>query len=97
MTGQLNLGLHDEVRAEERAARERQRRSERAARAAAKRSREQWQHRLAAAIIDTRSDECRCALRATMTRDDLVALGGGCTDERWVCPRLDRVRRRMGL
>jgi hypothetical protein len=46
---------------------------------------------------------CRCELRADMTRDELVALGAGCTASRhvgdvgWVCPRLDTVRRRLGL
>ena len=92
-------------RAEERAARARYRRGQRLARARARAARRAWQRRLRALIAESASDHprCRCDLRTDMTRDELVGLGAGCTASRylgeigWVCPRLDRVRRRLGL
>jgi hypothetical protein len=46
---------------------------------------------------------CRCELHPNISHEQLIALGAGCTASRhlgdvgWVCPRLDRVRRRLGL
>lgn len=36
---------------------------------------------------------CYCDIRADMTDDELMALGGGCTSPQFTCPTLDRVRR----
>lgn len=55
---------------------------------------------LAAVLEQTaaRYPRCQCDLHAGLTRDELVALGGGCTDSRgFVCDRLAAVRRRCGL
>jgi hypothetical protein len=92
-------------RVEERAARARYRRGQRLARARARAAKRAWQRRLRAVIAESAKDHprCRCALRADMTREDLLGLGAGCTASRylgdigWVCPRLDQVRRRLGL
>jgi hypothetical protein len=92
-------------RAEERAARAQYRRGQRLARARARAAKRAWRIRLRALIAESASDHprCRCELRADMTREQLVALGAGCTASRylgdigWVCPRLDTVRRRLGL
>lgn len=87
------------ARADERAARVAHRRTLRMQRAAADAREKAWRDRLAAVLTDTRKTHpaCRCELRATMTRGDLRALGAGCTAGRWVCPRLDAVRRVLGL
>jgi hypothetical protein len=86
------------VRHEERDAWRHQREAERLARfgraVASRRRRES----IAQAIREAPADKhCRCALRAGMGDDDLSALGAGCTAPRYVCPRLDAVRRRVGL
>jgi hypothetical protein len=85
--------------AEEREARERHRRLERARRARAAAVERERRQRLAAAIAETlkRWPGCRCELRTAMTSRELRDLGGGCTHPLWVCPRLDAVRRRVGL
>lgn len=48
-------------------------------------------------LVETalRFPACRCQLDPAMSDDELVALGGGCTDPRWSCPRLVTVRRRV--
>lgn len=97
MSGQLNLDVRDQVRAEERSARARQRQADLAARKAERRRWREWCDRLAGVILETRTQSCRCELRATMTRGELEGLGAGCTDPHFVCPRLNTVRRRMGL
>jgi hypothetical protein len=97
------IGL--DPRAEERAARARYRRGQRLARARARAAKQAWQQRLRAAIAESAKDHprCRCELRPDTTREQLAALGAGCTASRhlgdvgWVCPRLDHVRRRLGL
>jgi hypothetical protein len=94
-----------DARAEERTARARYRRGLRLARARARAAQRAWRSRLRAAIADSAHDHprCCCDLRASMTREQLVDLGAGCTASRyfgdigWVCPRLDQVRRRMGV
>lgn len=92
-------------RVEERAAGARYRRGQRLALARARAAKRAWQSRLRAVIAESAKDHprCRCTLRADMTREDLLGLGAGCTASRylgdigWVCPRLDQVRRRLGL
>lgn len=42
------------------------------------------------------ADQCTCPLRPDMTFDELVALEGGCCEPAFICPNLDRVRRRIG-
>jgi hypothetical protein len=94
-----------DVRAEERVARARYRRGQRLARARARAAARAWRIRLRAVIAESARDHprCRCELCADMTREQLVALGAGCTASRylgnigWICPRLDTVRRRLGL
>jgi hypothetical protein len=94
-----------DLRAEERAAHERYRRGQRLARDRARAVERAWKRRLRILIAESARDHprCRCALHANMTRADLVALGAGCTASRhvgdigWVCPRLNHVRRRLGL
>lgn len=49
----------------------------------------------AIAATAERYPHCRCELNATMTNDELVALGAGCTAPVYTCPRLDVVRRRV--
>jgi hypothetical protein len=106
MTGTAaNAGIDLDPRAEERSARARYRRGLRLARARARAAQRAWRSRLRAAIAESAGDHpgCRCDLRASMTRTQLVELGAGCTASRyfgdigWVCPRLDHVRRRMGV
>ena len=73
--------------------------------AAAKHNQLARRERLATAIAETRVRylECRCPLHDRLTDRELTALGAGCTASTehrpvgWVCPRLDAVRRRMGL
>jgi hypothetical protein len=92
-------------RAEERAARVRYRRGQRLARARARAAKLAWRRRLGRLIAASAKahPRCRCELRADMTREQLIGLGAGCTASRylgdvgWVCPRLDHVRRRLGL
>jgi hypothetical protein len=92
-------------RAEERAARARYRRGQRLARARARAAKQAWRRRLRALITESARahPRCHCDLRADMTREELIGLGAGCTASRhlgdvgWVCPRLDHVRRRLGL
>jgi hypothetical protein len=43
-----------------------------------------------------RAKDCRCPITPDSTREDLLALGAGCTAGRWVCPTLDAIRRRLG-
>jgi hypothetical protein len=91
--------------AEERVARARYRRGQRLARARARAAKQAWRRRLRRLIAASAEDHprCRCELRADMTREQLMGLGAGCTASRylgdvgWVCPRLDHVRRRLGL
>jgi hypothetical protein len=97
-------GIGSDPRAEERAARVRYRRGQRLARARARAAKRAWRSRLRAVIAESVKDHPRCrrVLRADMTREELVALGAGCTASRqvgdvgWVCPRLDTVRRSLG-
>jgi len=92
-------------RAEERAARARYRRGQRLARARARAAKQAWRRRLRALIAASAKDHprCRCELRSDMTVEQLIGRGAGCTASRylgdvgWVCPRLDYVRRRVGL
>lgn len=89
----------DQVRSEERAARAQLRADRRLQRAAQHARQRQWRGRLADALAATAKSRngCRCGLRPSMTREQLRALGAGCTDPHHVCPRLDAVRRRLGL
>lgn len=62
-------------------------------RAAARARRE----KLKVALRETRErfPRCTCELHLDITAEQLRALGAGCAAGRWVCPRLDAVRRRM--
>jgi hypothetical protein len=40
--------------------------------------------------------DCHCPVTTDSTREDLIALGAGCTAGRWVCPTRDAIRRRLG-
>ena len=107
MTATLAIArsVETDPRAEERAARARHCRGQQLARARARAAKRAWRKRLGAVIAESAKDHprCRCALRPSMSREDLVSLGAGCTASRylgdigWVCPRLDFVRRRLGL
>lgn len=79
---------------EERQARAAQRRRQAAARVAAAR---RWRRLLTRVIAETKTRECSCPLHAHITREELVALGAGCTEPHCICPRLAKVRRRVGL
>lgn len=85
--------------ADERAARRQHRQIQKMQRAAARKRDRAWHARLREAIRDTRAvhKSCRCELRASMSKRELQALGAGCTAGRYVCPRLDAVRRSLGL
>jgi hypothetical protein len=97
--------VEGDPRAEERVARARYRRGQQLARARARAAQRAWQRRLRAVIAESAKahPRCGCALRTSMTRADLIGLGAGCTASRylgdigWVCPRLDYIRRRLGL
>ena len=82
--------------AEERTARDRVRAIQRARAAKAKAD----AGRRAAVIRDElnrpAAKECRCPITPDSTLRDLLALGAGCTADRWVCPTLDAIRRRLG-
>jgi hypothetical protein len=43
-----------------------------------------------------RAKQCRCGITTRTTWAEIRALGEGCTGDRWICPVLDTVRRRMG-
>lgn len=89
----------EQSRVDEQTAREKHRHLERMQKAARRAQGRRWRERLAEAIAETRKahPRCRCGLRAAMSREELRALGSGCTAGRWVCPRLDQVRRRLGI
>jgi hypothetical protein len=84
---------------EERAARRQQRQLDRARKEAARKREKEAQGKLAVIIREElakpRARECRCGLTPRITREQLAALGAGCTAGRWVCPVLDTVRRRL--
>lgn len=69
---------------------------DRARHAAAQTRKALWYARLADALAATATPRCRCNLTADLTRDDLRALGAGCSSPHYVCPRLDTIRRRLG-
>ena len=105
MTATLPRVIDLDPRAEERAARARYRRGQRLARARARAAKQAWRGPLRALIAESAKDHprCCCELRPDMSHEQLTALGAGCTASRhlgdvgWVCPRLDHVRRRLGL
>ena len=39
--------------------------------------------------------QCRCDIKKGMSLEDLRALNAGCTAPKWVCQRLDSIRRQM--
>lgn len=88
----------EQSRVDEQTARARHRQLQKMQTAARRAQQKRWRQRLADAITDTRRahPKCRCGLRSSMSRQELQALGGGCTPTH-VCPRLDAVRRRLGL
>jgi hypothetical protein len=83
---------------EERAARKKHRDLEKARRHAATARERDYRARLRAAVGESKhlNPRCHCDFTGVTSRAGLVALGGGCTDPYFVCPRLDAVRRRMG-
>jgi len=82
---------------DERQARAQLRRQQRMQRGADRQRERQEQAAVAQAIVATSKLRCRCGLRRGMTRKDLRALGGGCSMPAHCCPRLDAVRRQVGL
>lgn len=88
------MTTREAVRSEERTAKRKVRDGKRLARLAASRRRES----IARAIRETAREFplCRCDLRPGMDNDALRELGAGCTHPRYVCSRLDAVRRRVG-
>ena len=92
--GQMAL----DPREEERQAREHLRRVQKAQRAAAQQRESEYARRLREAATETRAahPRCRCDFRGVRSRDALREMGAGCT-EFYVCPRLEGVRRRMGV
>lgn len=86
-----------DVRAEEREARRRFRSLQKAQRAAARARDRDWHRRLRDALRAHPRADCRCELRASMSRSDLRELGAGCTEPAFVCPRVDAVRRVLGV
>lgn len=85
-------------REEERAALERHRNLQRAQRAAATQRERDYARRVREAAADTRAahPRCSCDFRGVRSREELVSMGAGCTAY-YVCPRLDAVRRRLGI
>jgi hypothetical protein len=47
-------------------------------------------------LASPRTKDCQCPITPSNTREELRALGAGCTAGRWVCPTLDAIRRRLG-
>ena len=83
---------------EESAARARERRLEQARKKAAEARARARASMLRGEIRETAEvyPACRCKIQPSMDNRQLRALGSGCTTH-WVCPRLDRVRRRAGI
>lgn len=83
---------------EEREARDRERRLERARRVLETRHAAQRRATIEQMLRSARAagERCSCSITPDMTVQDLAALGAGCTDPLWVCPVLDRIRRRLG-
>lgn len=95
----------EDMPVEERVARARYRRGRQLARTARRAAERARRRRLRALLAQTAKahPRCRCQLRANMTLDELMRLGAGCTGSRgigdvgWVCPRLNEVRRKLGI
>ena len=81
--------------AEERAARERVRAIQRARAPKAKADARRRAAVIREELARPRAKDCRCPITPDSTREDLLALGAGCTAGRWVCPTLDAIRRRL--
>lgn len=83
---------------EERRAHEQLRRLAKARRARERKLAQARRRALTDAIRTTRKQHpsCTCELHAGMTERELIDAGSGCCD-RYICPRLDRVRRAVGI
>lgn len=83
---------------EEREALSKVKRAEKARKARQRQVEREQRSKLGTAIRETKKTypACRCELRADMKRDDLIALGSGCHSN-FVCPRLNAVRRAVGI
>lgn len=93
-------GSTGEVRAEEREARERQRKAERALalahKANAKIARRRRADVIRAELAKPRAARCACGITPRMSIAELMELGSGCTGGMYVCPTLDAIRRQLG-
>lgn len=83
---------------EESAARRKAKQAERARKAAAQTVERERRSKLTGVIRETKKQypSCKCDLRSGMNRAELIALGSGC-HQNFVCPRLNAVRRKMGI
>lgn len=83
---------------EESAAIRKAKRAEKARKAAAQAADRERRSKLTGVIRDTKKQypSCKCDLRSGMSRAELIALGSGC-HKNFVCPRLNAVRRKMGI
>jgi hypothetical protein len=80
---------------EERLARDRLKAIDRARAANAKASARRRADVIRDELTRPRAKDCRCPITPASTIEQLRALGAGCTADRWVCPTLDAVRRRL--
>jgi hypothetical protein len=89
----------EQVRDEEREARQAQRERDREERDRDRRRDKQAQSVLGAIIREElareRAKQCKCGITPSWTRQQLRDFGSGCTSGLWVCPVLDAIRRRM--
>ena len=87
------------VQMEEREAMRQHRHMERMRKAADTAAHRAYREKLRGVLAETRANHkrCRCNFTGVRDREGLVAMSGGCTDPYYVCPRLDAVRRRMGV
>lgn len=93
-----------DARSDERRARRQLRDAQRLQRGAARRRRQEERRRFRQVLADTAKSwpTCTCPLTPDLEREQLHALGAGCTAgdglrPGYVCPRLDAVRRRLAL
>lgn len=46
---------------------------------------------------EPKARSCKCSITPDMSREDLIKLGGGCTEPQFICPALDSIRRAIGV
>lgn len=93
------MATTDTVRDEERAARQAHREQQRRQRDR-NRDRDKAQQTTLAQVIREELDRprarnCTCGISTRTTKNELMAMGAGCTAGQYVCPVLDAIRRRI--